>query len=1253
VLALVMLATSCADRGDPSLQGDGGIAVSVAPLDLEQIGFACYDLELFALDETGASGPVPTPLLVWQRGNPNVNRADDFGNFAGDADTLCSNLYGSGPGGDIFFVGTCDATYPNHVLRVVVDGLYRPTGGRLPEPDDWQNPCPASSPCEFLAKCNENADTPLLVDLTVLRSANQGFFDIAVRFDEIFCSAKVDCTWPTDEGGTQPIPGLHNADGEPGPTAVIGFACTAGPGEDTSTELFVNPPRIECGGDPIVSTTASYAMCAQTPDGTDMFTYYEYLQYRVPSRRAEAIRDYVFQHYEGSIWPYSLANDNTWYPDEPMPLVEATSDGTYAFFFPLLQPIDDPGGVINRDLVLGVACNVGTPPAVIRLPFPTCRALRLATVRYTDGAWNELHVLPGLEAFDFAWQHRYDATTRAVVVTSATSDGTGFTHRAHIFSLDAGEPSGYAENLSQPLPAGSYVELRDFADETAVTADRIDGSAPVPWGGPEAYHIAHVGADGHSWRVEITPGVLPLPYNAGDIAFTDNNGCTWTLQQLMPDNGTYVVAHHEVLMRGYFTSSCLQARELPVRVVLNGEGSMPPLGLKLAPFHFAFDDMSTVHNSNQLQWFEVGSMRGFRYQFFDGGTSRDYLSLVANDPPYGGWDQWRVEPPGGTTWNWFGYERVIESPSGGHHLVTASGSYQETELTAQPCVSLNQWSWECQTPPPTGSWNWPGFCRDMGGFGQCEYRGAWRNERWLGWLDPAQDDVQWIQKIDMPAGFNDAWIRDVKPRADGMALVFGLSGNREGLMVLWVRQTDPGTSPEIIQVQLLEGTTVDMSVEYDRTIKGLLDDDRYTFDARFRDALDGCATTYDGAGYSTDGGGQDLGRTREWTLLGWNTESPGTYDPGPPEATEWTAFAFAPSANFQNVVAEREAWAAANAYQYAVLDLNHPEGQGQFFSYPDNPPPEGFPLFQYATYFDDEALMCDGEPCNKMFFNMALGLLPEYDNCMLAFEGTTAQPGVIAPENDWSLEGRVHPIVVVRVNLTPPESEHGVCGVNPLNAETSGVRTVYARPGGLEGKDLVFPFSYRVHMEDTAVLDDLRGGNWAWGFDWVDGQPRKRGDGFTGLEKEKVAQNTAPLTFREGALEVEGSPIRRIAQFEETWPDCSSGYIYDPDMFDCVAVCGDQQVVADEACDDGNTVSGDGCSSDCRREVTCPGTTVSVPVAFICDGYIDCPGAVDEAGTTCFTCDDPRDRIFAGQRCDGTVDCASGRDEEGCPSSDD
>src|SRR5690606_28057069 len=79
--------------------------------------------------------------------------------------------------------------------------------------------------------------------LTILRSANQGFFDVAVEFDDIFCAAKFDCR---DEDG-DPLVLLHDANGERAETAVLAFACTGG-GEADSTHLYLSDVDVTCGG---------------------------------------------------------------------------------------------------------------------------------------------------------------------------------------------------------------------------------------------------------------------------------------------------------------------------------------------------------------------------------------------------------------------------------------------------------------------------------------------------------------------------------------------------------------------------------------------------------------------------------------------------------------------------------------------------------------------------------------------------------------------------------------------------------------------------------------------------------------------------------------------------------------------------------------------------------------------------------------------------------------------------------------------
>jgi fibro-slime domain-containing protein len=113
-------------------------------------------------------------------------------------------------------------------------------------------------------------------------------------------------------------------------------------------------------------------------------------------------------------------------------------------------------------------------------------------------------------------------------------------------------------------------------------------------------------------------------------------------------------------------------------------------------------------------------------------------------------------------------------------------------------------------------------------------------------------------------------------------------------------------------------------------------------------------------------------------------------------------------------------------------------------------------------------------------------------------------------------------------------------------------------------------------------------------------------------------------------------------------------------------VCGDGKVTGDEACDDGNTASGDGCSADCKQVeagFTCPkagGTCSSVPVPRCGDAVLN-PGeqcddgnstdgdgcsatCVVEAGYTCPTagmactriayCGDGKVDLVLGETCD-------------------
>ena len=212
------------------------LALTAAALDLPGVDYVCYDLQV--------EGPTGT---VWSAGTPGVSWLDD------DGDTLCSWQYGNGRGGDIAYVAPCDADdgdgdgEADNTITLWFDGLYvDPDGDHDPDEDedigDWQDPC--RDGCRVTRTCRENADTEVKLDFTVVRAAKQGFFDVAVEFSDIFCSAKLDC---------QPSLLTDPETGRRGPTAVIGFACTAGHGADGQvqpTHLYLDDYRVECKGPP-------------------------------------------------------------------------------------------------------------------------------------------------------------------------------------------------------------------------------------------------------------------------------------------------------------------------------------------------------------------------------------------------------------------------------------------------------------------------------------------------------------------------------------------------------------------------------------------------------------------------------------------------------------------------------------------------------------------------------------------------------------------------------------------------------------------------------------------------------------------------------------------------------------------------------------------------------------------------------------------------------------------------------------------
>ena len=186
----------------------GRVDLTVAPLQLDAVGNAFYDIAVEYLD--GANG--------WQPVTTISNRQSDFR-------------------GELSYVGPCvaggaDESRVSVTLLSVVD-----TGGN---PIDVVLPPPVVE----TFTCVENADAQVTVDVTVLRMASQGFTDVQVDFEDVFCSAKVDCS---------PTLLHHPATGVRGPTLVTAMACTGDQNADLEDTYIAFEDAYLCCDDGVQS----------------------------------------------------------------------------------------------------------------------------------------------------------------------------------------------------------------------------------------------------------------------------------------------------------------------------------------------------------------------------------------------------------------------------------------------------------------------------------------------------------------------------------------------------------------------------------------------------------------------------------------------------------------------------------------------------------------------------------------------------------------------------------------------------------------------------------------------------------------------------------------------------------------------------------------------------------------------------------------------------------------------------------------
>jgi len=207
-LSIALAVTAgCADAG-PEPPG-GRLAVSVAPLELPSVTNASYRLQVVNDDDE-------TVVDV----------------------TIDADRYGDGAG-SLSYVATCDAESNDNVVSLELLEL-RDVGGVI-DAGTYVNPGVVSR----TVTCRDDVDVPVSFDLTIARAANQGFFDVAVTFDDIFCSAKLDCLEDAGDPNST-IELLFNSAGARDRTFVLGFACAAGATADVDTWQYLDEVVVAC-----------------------------------------------------------------------------------------------------------------------------------------------------------------------------------------------------------------------------------------------------------------------------------------------------------------------------------------------------------------------------------------------------------------------------------------------------------------------------------------------------------------------------------------------------------------------------------------------------------------------------------------------------------------------------------------------------------------------------------------------------------------------------------------------------------------------------------------------------------------------------------------------------------------------------------------------------------------------------------------------------------------------------------------------
>ncbi len=428
----------------PLEEGQGGLELSVAPLSLPGVFGACYDIQV-----SNSANQV-----VWSKGNPGSART---GVSSGDLDTLCSMQYGA-PGGGLTYVGACDASDPgNATVRLFVDSLWAeaPGGGFAPL-NDWVNPCtPSGGGCAIEVDCQENADTRVDFNITVMRKAQQGFFDIGVNFSDVFCSAKLDCSY--DTLGEDPLELLFNpSTGVREQTAVLGLACTAGPGQNT--ELQVSDVVVTCGGasDGLQVDFVQNSFCLQ--DGNSPVVYGSAVAIDTTAGATPVVE------MKGT----ALVSNGGSFQYQALSLTGAVSGREYFPSWPIGRKNSGATMMLLRELQLDKASFSAKPKDIFGTFASFITATKLVTAKFESGAWSVIQTLGLPAGVTDAIENGFDIQTRTILArgTRSLDPGVAFDSPLFLYRLDQTDTSSHLiyrspEVVALPAGKGCQFELQN------------------------------------------------------------------------------------------------------------------------------------------------------------------------------------------------------------------------------------------------------------------------------------------------------------------------------------------------------------------------------------------------------------------------------------------------------------------------------------------------------------------------------------------------------------------------------------------------------------------------------------------------------------------------------------------------------------------------------------------------------------------------------------------------------------------------